>query len=42
MYYYRGVPCALAKKIILDTYRLTYVDCEAEYVSATKVVFKNK
>lgn len=38
----RGVPCSLAKKIILDTFRLTYVDCEAEYLSALKVVFKNK
>ncbi|CAD8063609.1 unnamed protein product [Paramecium sonneborni] len=38
----KGVPCSLAKKIILDTFRLTYVDCEAEYLSALKVVFKNK
>ena len=32
----------MAKTIILDTFRLTYVDCEEEYKSAVKAVFKNK
>ena len=38
----RGVPSVHAKTIILDILKLTYLDWDLEYLSALKVVFKNK